>query len=216
MWCIIRSNVTARCLLFIYRVFFKVLDFEFYILTKYAVHKAVLTCSISVFSVCKQGEMQYTVFLEWTQILVLKKKNWYIFIEGWNSIWESWMMSGVRLVVKKRAVTGLFWLQHWSSLIKVKNVGIETKFSVFSRESALWLRLPRCRALQVAEAFVFFMLFSSEWVRVGTVLVGGSCKRIPLHMYKRSGAVCNGSDCEIPLASEESRNEWRAQPRLYF
>lgn len=75
-----RSNVTARCLLFIYRVFFKVLDFEFYILTKYAVHKAVLTCSISVFSVCKQGEMQYTVFLEWTQILVLKKKNCGIFL----------------------------------------------------------------------------------------------------------------------------------------
>lgn len=42
--------------------------------------------------------------------------------------------------------------------------------------------------------------------------VGGSCKekkkkkkRISLHTYKRSGAACNSSACEIPLASEESR-----------
>lgn len=38
-----------------------------------------------------------------------------------------------------------------------------------------------------------------------------AAKRIPLRMYKRSGAVCIGSDYEIPLASEESKVK-----RLYY
>lgn len=38
-----------------------------------------------------------------------------------------------------------------------------------------------------------------------------AAKRIPLRMYKRSGAVCMGSDYEIPLASEESKVK-----RLYY
>lgn len=54
---------------------------------------------------------------------------------------------------------------------------------------------------------------------MGTVLV--ACgrklqKRIPLHMYKRSGAVCNSSDCEIPLASEESRTSGERSPGYTF
>lgn len=46
--------------------------------------------------------------------------------------------------------------------------------------------------------------------RFGGLWEEAAKKRIPLRMYKRSGAVCISSDYEIPLASEESRTSAEA------
>lgn len=43
-----------------------------------------------------------------------------------------------------------------------------------------------------------------------------AAKRIPLRMYKRSGAACISSDYEIPLASEESRRREERGPGCAF
>lgn len=78
--------------------------------------------------------------------------------------WTSWAVT--------RVSDGEWWSRDVFVLFvlvaqQLKNVGS----SACSRESALWLRLLRGSALQFALAFVFFMLFSSEWACVGTVLV---------------------------------------------
>lgn len=95
-----------------------------------------------------------------------------------------------------------------SSRCWAKDVGRDQS-SARSHASALRSRPPRCRA--AAFVFFFFFFFSRCLVASGNCSggpVGGSCKkkkRIPLHVYKRSGAACNSSGCEIPPASEESR-----------
>lgn len=106
--------------------------------------------------------------------------------------------------------TCLFWLHLAPSCLR----SAVEESSACSHESALWLRLPRGGALQFALTFVFFVLFSSEGSMCGNRSGGlweeAAKKRIPLRMYKRSGALCISPDYEIPLASEESRTSEEA------
>lgn len=70
-----------------------------------------------------------------------------------------------------------------------------TKFSVFSRACAV-VAAPRCRAQQFAVAFVFFMLFSSEWDCVGTVLVAcGRKLQKDSASYVQKVRWCNSPGC---------------------
>lgn len=128
------------------------------------------------------------------------------------------MMSGVRLIDNKR-VSDLFVLvaerNSCSSLIGVlvKSVGRDKVQRVLTRLCCGC----GCYAAERCSLAVAFSLFR-VWLRVS---VCGNCsgglweeaaKRIPLHMYKRSGAVCSNSGCEIPLASEESRTSGAHSP----
>lgn len=131
------------------------------------------------------------------------------------------MMTRVWMVVDRRAEIYLFLVakRTFSPLIVwllAKSVRRERQSSACSHASVLWLRVLLCRALRFTLAFVFFMLFSSECGNCSGGLWEEAAKRIPLRMYKRSGAVCISTGYEIPLASEESRTSEESGPGFTF